>query len=127
MSRSSNPARWYSRPAALRDGREVRSTVRAPAARARPIASLVSSSPTPLPRAVSSTTTSSIQARKPVGIGNIASVSVPMIVPSARATSRVTAGEPTIFSSAPRPGGPVVADNCGTSRANAATSSSVTS
>ena len=61
-----------------------------------------------------------------MGIGNIARVSVPTIVPSARATSSVIADEPTISSRALRPGGPVVADNCGTSRANAATSSSVT-
>ena len=80
----------------------------------------------PRPRAASSTTTSSIQARMPVGVGNMARVSEPMIVPSARATSSVTAGELTISVKASRPGGPLVADNCGTSLANASTSSSVT-
>jgi hypothetical protein len=77
--RGRKPSRWYRRLADSRDGREVRSTVRAPAARARRIASRLSAAPTPWPRADSSTTTSSIQARIPVGIGNVTSVSMPMI------------------------------------------------
>ena len=46
----------------------MRSTVRAPAPIARRTASWLSASPTPRPLIVSSTTTSSIQARTPVGI-----------------------------------------------------------
>ena len=49
-----------------RAGREVRSTFRAPADRARSMAARQRSSPTPRLRADSSTTTSSIQARIPV-------------------------------------------------------------
>jgi hypothetical protein len=67
----------------------VRSIVRAPAARASRIASSVSAAPTPWPRADSSTTTSSIQARSPVGMGNVTRVRMPMISPPARAASRL--------------------------------------
>jgi hypothetical protein len=62
--------------------------VRAPAAWASRIASRLSAAPTPWPRADPSTTTSSIQARSPVGIGKVTSVSMPMIWPDARAASR---------------------------------------
>ena len=55
----------------------MRSTVRTPLAWASRMASWVSAAPMPCPRADSSTTTSSIQARSPVGIGNITSVSMP--------------------------------------------------
>ena len=55
----------------------------------------VRASPMPWPRAASSTITSSIQARNPVGIGNMTRVSVPAIFPSERAMSSVVAAELT--------------------------------
>ena len=79
--RTSKPIRRYRRFAASRDGREVSSTVRAPAAAARTSASRVSASPTPRPRASSSTTTSSIHARTPLGTRKVARVSIPTIRP----------------------------------------------
>ena len=77
----SNPRRTYSRLAASRLGREVRSTVLAPAARPGRRRRSTRASPTPAPRATSSTTTSSIQARTPVGIRKRARVSEPTMPP----------------------------------------------
>ena len=62
-------------------GREVRSTVLAPAASARSMAAATSASPAPAPLADWSTTTSSIQARRPVGTRNRANVSEPTMDP----------------------------------------------
>src|SRR5690348_4462576 len=83
--------------------------------------------PVPVRRALSSTTTSSIQARRPVGMGNMTSVSVPTTSPSSRATSSVIASCRTIAASVSRSGGGALRDSCGTRRANAATSSPFTS
>ena len=66
--RGSKPMRWYSRLAASRDGRLVRLTSLAPRRRASSSAARLSASPTPWPRAASSTTTSSIHALSPVGM-----------------------------------------------------------
>jgi len=71
----------YIRFAASREGRDVKSTVLAPFACASRTAAIVRARPMPRPRAASSTTTSSIQARTPVGIRNKARVSVPTIAP----------------------------------------------
>src|SRR6202046_203603 len=81
----------------------------------------------PWPRAASSTTTSSIQARCPVGIGNITRVSAPVIRPSERATSCEFAGVPTIARTDAASRGSAEAASCGTSRRKASTTSSVTS
>src|SRR5438067_1609333 len=127
VSRSTKPRRLYRRLAASREGRDVRSTVTAPAAAARRKASRFSASPTPLPRADSSTTTSSIHARTPVGIRNNASVSEPTMVPSSpRATRSAVAGDATIADSWAGVGAGAERDSWGIKRANAATSSSVT-
>src|SRR3984957_12658896 len=83
--------------------------------------------PMPWPRAASSTITSSIQARSPVGIGNITRVSVPEIFPSERATSSVLASEPTTASSTARSAGGALLDSWGSRTPNASTTSSVTS
>ena len=83
-----SPRRWYSRLAASRFGprREVDllgATIGGLPSRA----ARLSASPTPWPRAPSSTTTSSIHALKPVGSGYIANVRLPTISPSTRATN----------------------------------------
>ena len=113
--------------------RDVRSTVRAPCPRAIRSASWVSAVPAPCLLAASSTTTSSIQARTPVGIGKTASVRVPMISPgppvaaSPRATSTVLDEAPTTRASAAWSSGGADLDSCGSSRPKALTVSSVTS
>jgi len=113
--------------AASRDGREVRSTVRAPCSAAISIARSFRAAPTPFPRAASSTTTSSIHARRPVGIRNTTSVSEPSTVPSSTASSSVLAGEVTISVSSSAVGGGDERDSWGSSRAKSSTSAGVTS
>ena len=81
----------------------------------------------PWPRAASSTITSSIQARTPVGIGNITSDSVPEIFPSERAMSSVVAAELATPSSTARSAGGALRDSWGSRTPNASTTSSVTS
>ena len=81
----------------------------------------------PCPRAASSTITSSIQARTPVGIGNITSDSVPAIFPPDRAMSSVVASEPTTRASTARSAGAALLDNWGSRTPKASTTSSVTS
>ena len=85
----------------------------------------MSALPTPCPLADSSVTTSSIQARIPVGIGNMARVRVPTIRPSRRASRIVLAGAAMIAASAAASSGGAVAESCGSSLANASTTSSV--
>ena len=87
-------------------------------------ASLDSSSPAPRPRNFSSTTTSSIRARSPVGSGNITRVSIPAIVPSQRATSRVMAGDALSAVMSEIVSGAAELESCGSSRPNAVTTSS---
>lgn len=77
----------------------------APCRRAWSSAARFNASPTPCPRAFPSTTTSSIQARTPVGMRNMASVNEPTIAPSNRATNNVDASDDTRSCRASRPGG----------------------
>ncbi len=94
---ASNPTLSYSRPAAARDGREVRSTVLAPAARARPIAStgeLRRRCPGPWPPRPPPRPRSRRGTRW--GSGTSPASACRRSCRSARATSSVTAGEPTM-------------------------------
>ena len=105
------------------------STVRAPNPTARRTASWLRASPTPRPLTASSTTTSSIQARTPVGILKTTSVSIPTIRPSSRqsrATSTVLAWASTISRIRSGVGKGALRDSCGIKRLKAATSSSST-
>src|ERR1019366_8509893 len=97
VSRWTKPTLRYNAFAASRAGRLVRSTVTAPWRLACSIAVVVSRAPAPNPRASASTTTSSIHARIPVGIGNIARVSMPTVRPSCVATNKVMALESRKF------------------------------
>ena len=68
--------------------------------RPAPMAASTNASPAPAPRADSSTTTSSIQARSPVGTRNTASVNEPTMDPDrSRATRSTDAGEATMAAS----------------------------
>src|SRR4029077_5156857 len=89
-------------------------------------ASWLSASPTPWPRAPSSTTTSSIHARTPVGMRKTINVRDPTISPSTRATSRCDAGDVAISLSCSAEGAGADLDSCGISLANASTISGVT-
>jgi len=114
---------------ASREGLDVSSTVRAPNPTARRTASWLRASPTPRPLTASSTTTSSIQARTPVGILKTTSVSIPTIRPSSRqsrATSTVLAWASTISRIRSGVGKGALRDSCGIKRLKAATSSSST-
>src|SRR6185437_7117185 len=119
--------RSYRTPAAALAGRELRSIVRAVAFLARRTASSIRAVATPLPRADSSFTTSSIRARTPVGIGKVTSVSVPTRSPSTRAISTVLAGVATIAERAAASSGLAEEDSWGMSRPKASTTSLVTS
>src|SRR5690606_33424654 len=125
-SRRSKPRRWWRRLAASRAGREVRSTVRQPSSRARSSIARVRASPTPRPRAAPSTTTSSIQARRPVGMRNTASADMPTTSPSsAMATNRSVAGDETTSASCSPVGGGLELDSWGTRRSTASTMAGV--
>src|SRR5690554_6482398 len=87
----------------------------------------VSLRPMPWPLAYWSTTTSSIQARTPVGIGNTTSVSEPTIWSAASATSKWQAEESTIVLSASSDGGGLELESWGMRRSKADTSDGVTS
>src|SRR5215813_9988318 len=78
----------------------------------------------PRPLAASSTITSSIHARKPVGIGNIASARKPTIRPSSFAASSVVASDPTMSCTAAWSGCAALVDSCGSRRRMAAVTSS---
>ena len=98
----------------------------APLWRAWSSAARFNASPTPCPRAFPSTTTSSIQARTPVGIRNMANVNEPTITPSRRAMNKVDASDDTKSCRASRPGGGLDDDNWGINTSKAATNSSST-
>ena len=118
-----------SRLAASRDGRELSSTVRAPCAKATRSASRLSASPTPLPRAATSTATSSIHARVPVGIRKTTRVSMPMIRPvveQSRATRSVVQRDSMISRTSSTVGAEADVDSCRTRLPIAAINSSST-
>src|SRR5207249_255652 len=111
-----------------RDRRDVRSTVLAPRCLARSTAARVNASPTPRPRAISSTTTSSIQARIADGMRKTTRVRVPMMrLPAlgSRARSTVLCGAPMISASDSRVSRAADEDSWGRSRPNASTTSAV--
>lgn len=94
---------------AMSDGRDVRSTVRGPAASARRRASSVRAPLTPCPRAASST--SSMRARRPEGKGNMTNVSIATTSPSTRATNTVFASLASKRCTASRSSGPAVLES----------------
>ena len=110
---------------ARRDAREVSITRLTPSAAARSSAARTSRSPTPSPRAASSTTTSSIQALQPEGTRYHVSASSPTITPSHQAAKRAVAGLSAIARTSRSVGDCNAGESCGSSLSSASASEGV--